>query len=312
MIQSSSHQTVVVTGAGGFIGRAVVDAFLRRDWAVRALVGAPGQQVGELPDNVELFRAEITDATAVTALVDGADAVVHLAGQASVRASFDAPSDYSNVHVSGTATVLEACRRNKVKRLVYISSAEVYGRPQSTPVGEDHPLQARSPYAAAKIGAERFVESFVYAFQMEAIVLRPFSIYGPGLASQSLIGTILEQSRNGDRVELRDLKPVRDYCYVGDIADAIACSVAVPIDRLHYINLGSGQGTNVAQLARLILELIGRDMPVCEITTNRRPGKSEIYELICDPQLAHTVLGWCTTTTLKSGLENTIRSMENQ
>jgi UDP-glucose 4-epimerase len=150
-----------------------------------------------------------------------ADAVIHLAGPPSVAASFDLPAEYARIHVGGTATVLDACRRLRIRRLVYLSSAEVYGQPQTNPVREDHPLEARSPYAAAKIGAEKFIESFAYSFALQSVILRPFSVYGAGLCSQSLIGAILHQARHGDSVRLATLAPIRDYCHVKDVATAI-------------------------------------------------------------------------------------------
>ena len=137
-------------------------------------------------------------------LARGSDVFVHLAGPPSVRRSFDAPQAYVQTHVAGTAAALAAAQRACVRRFVYISSAEVYGRPQVNPVPEDHPLRARSPYAAAKIGAEQLSGHFATAYAMETVILRPFSVYGPGVSESSLIGTILRQATaaQADAIEL--------------------------------------------------------------------------------------------------------------
>jgi nucleoside-diphosphate-sugar epimerase len=309
-LEATEDAPIFVTGAGGFIGSALVAALITSGKQVRALVGAPGDRVRELPGSVPITRADITDLASICHLTDGANVVVHLAGSPSVGASFASAAEYARVHVAGTATVLEACRRTLVRRFIYVSSAEVYGCPQTNPVMEDHPRQARSPYAAAKIGAEQFVESFVYAFGIDAVVLRPFSIYGPGLSPQSLIGTIIRQARLNESIVLDDLRPVRDYCYLPDLTDAIERACTVRTSGLSTLNIGTGLGTSVAELATLILEILGRDIPVTEGARKQRPGTSQIYCLIADSQLAGDVLRWFPKWSLRSGLEQTVLSMK--
>lgn len=310
MLLTVEEKTIVVTGGGGFIGSAVVDLLVNRGANVRTLLGGPGDKVRAAPAQVTSIRADITDSTAIAELAAGADIVIHLAGPAAVAASFESAVEYSRVHVGGTTALLDVCRRVRVPRFVYISSAEVYGRPDSIPVREDFPLHARSPYAAAKISAEQFVEAFAYGFGIQAIVLRPFSVYGPGASSNSLIGTIVRQAKRDDSIVLRDLKPARDYCYVTDVAEAILCSCTAQLPQFCIANIGTGTATSVADVARLILEILRRDIPVIESPENKRPGSSEIYNLVADPTQAQAVLGWSPKTTLRSGLERTIQFME--
>lgn len=303
-------KTILVTGGGGFIGSAVIDLLVNRGAKVRTLLGAPGDKVRAAPAQVTSIRADITDTSAITELIAGADVVIHLAGPASVAASFESAVEYSRVHVGGTTALLDVCRRVRVPRFIHISSAEVYGRPDRNPVREDFPLQARSPYAAAKISAEQFVQAFAYAFGIQAIVLRPFSIYGPGASCDSLIGTIIRQAKRDDSIVLTDLKPTRDYCYVTDVAEAILCSCTAQLPEFCIANIGTGRATSVADVARLILDILQRDIPVIESAEKKRPGSSEIYNLIADTRQAQTVLGWSPKTTLRSGLEQTIQFME--
>ena len=309
MLQAVEDKTILVTGGGGFIGPAVIDLLLKRGAKVRTLVGAPGDKVRDPPPQVTSIRADITDSSAIREFTAGADVVIHLAGPASVAASFESAVEYSRVHVGGTTALLDVCRRVGVRRFIYLSSAEVYGRPHTIPVREDFPLQARSPYAAAKISAEQFVEAFVRGFGLQAIVLRPFSIYGPGSPSESLIGTILRQAQRDDSIVLRDLKPTRDYCYVTDLAEAILYSCTALLPEFCIANIGTGIGTSVAGLARLILEILGRNIPVTEGPEKKRPESSEIYNLVADPRKAQTILGWVAKTTLQSGLERIIQSV---
>jgi nucleoside-diphosphate-sugar epimerase len=299
-------KTVVVTGAGGFIGPFVVHALLMQQARVLALMGAPGQTTcPPLPEVVPVI-GDITDAAVISDLVDGSDLVVHLAGQASVRESFAQSNEYARVHVCGTATVLEACRKRGVKRFVYVSSAQVYGRPQTELVREDNRLEARSPYGAAKIAAEKLVEAVAYGAGMRAAVLRAFSIYGPGLSSQSVLGTILRQVQSSDCVELQDLGPVRDYCYVEDLADAIILSCTASFEGSCTMNIGTGIGTSVGQLARLVVERFGLDLPIREV--KQKSVAPDLDRLVADPSLARQVLGWDAKTPLRLGIKKTIHS----
>ena len=221
MSQTVEEKTILVTGGGGFIGSVVVDLLSSRGAKVRTLVGAPGDKVRAPPPQVTSIQADITDSSAICEFTAGADVVIHLAGPASVAASFESAVEYSRVHVEGTTVLLDVCRRVRVPRFIYLSSAEVYGRPHRIPVREDFPLQARSPYAAAKISAERFVEAFVHSFGIQAIVLRPFSVYGPGASSESLIGTILRQAQRDDSSGFSTLSTSE--------SSRCACRILVPI-----------------------------------------------------------------------------------
>lgn len=305
----SSRPMIVVTGAGGFIGSSVVAAFLERGSSVRAHVGPPGFVGRVLPETVEVVYGDITDASAMRAIVSGSDAVIHLAGPPSVRASFDGAAEFVAVHVGGTTVCLQACIDEGVRRFVYISSADVYGRTHAERVVEDHPLCARSPYAAAKIGAEQMVGAFAYARGLEAAILRPFSIYGPGQSRQSLLWTILDQARTQQKIILADLRPVRDYCSVGDLAQAIVRAALASFESPLVVNVGTGVGTSVADLARIALRIIGRHAEVLERPSGKRPGDSEIHRLVADPTKALKTLGWESSIDLAAGLRTMIGAM---
>jgi nucleoside-diphosphate-sugar epimerase len=304
-----SQPAVVVTGAGGFIGRPVVAALLETETRVRAHVGPPGIVGHALPDSVETANADITDASAMCSIVAGSRAVIHLAGPPSVRASFERAAEYAAIHVVGTTVCLQACVDEGVRRFVYVSSADVYGRPQTDRVAEDHPLCARSPYAAAKIGAEQMVGAYATAHGLETVILRPFSIYGPGLSHYSLLWTILKQARGQDDIVLSDLRPERDYCYVDDLAQAAVRALFARIEQPIIVNIGTGTGTSVADLARAALAVIGRQAEVLERPHDKRPGDSEIYRLVADPRKARAILGWDYAFDLAAGLRKTIDAM---
>jgi UDP-glucose 4-epimerase len=280
---------IAVTGAGGFLGRHVVAALGQTGAEVSALLGPPQS-------------ADICDAEAIHSFVEGADAVVHLAGPPSVAESFRDPLTHVRVHAQGTATLLEACRARGVRRLVYVSSAEVYGQPLRTPVAEDHRLSARSPYAAAKICAEKLIESYAVAHGLRAIVLRPFSIFGPGASPDSLISRIAAFARAGKPVALRDLRPVRDYCFVTDVADAVVRACAVETHALEVLNVGTMRGATVGEVAKLLLAAMGSEACIEQAPERDRPAGSDIHELIADNRRAKDILRWAPAVSLEEGL----------
>jgi nucleoside-diphosphate-sugar epimerase len=303
-------KSVLVTGAGGFIGSRVVHALTGAGASVRALLGPPECAFTEPPPGVVRSFADIGDLDVIQTLATGAEAVVHLAGPAGVAASFDNAALYARVHVGGTATVLEACRRTGVSRLVYVSSADVYGVSLTDTAPESHRLQPRSPYAAAKVGAEHMVHAFAVSFGLQAVILRPFSVYGPGLAPQSLLAMLLQQARDDDALVVADLRPVRDYCYVDDVAAAIlrACTLVTP--ETVTFNVGSGTGTSVPELATLVLDLVDRTLPLRVDPSRGRPCSADILRLVADIERARQGLGWVATTPLHRGLQQTLRWME--
>jgi UDP-glucose 4-epimerase len=307
---SVAGMDVVVTGAAGMVGSAVARALCEQGAAVRAHAGPPGTDAGAVPDRVPTSYAEIADAAAVRAIVRGADALVHLAGPASVAASFDAPAAFARAHTVGTAVVLEACRTAGVGRVVHISSAEVYGQPAANPVGEDAPTLPRSPYGAAKLGGEALVRAFCPPAGIAATVLRPFSAYGPRSPATSLVGRLLNAAVAEDAIRLASLRPVRDYVHVADVAGAAVAALAraTPGD-VAVLNVGTGVGTSVADLAALVLRIAGRSAPVEETAAGDRPVGADVMDLVADIGRARATLAWAPAVPLAVGLADALEAV---
>src|SRR5438105_8618471 len=196
-VERIRQRTIAVTGAGGFIGPWVVRALLDHGANVRSLVGPPGQPARVLQSkHLENIFADIGDVHSLQDLARGADIVVHMAGPPSVAESFNDPGKYARTHTLGTTLILDACRKAGVHKFVYVSSAEVYGRPRTNFVSEDHPIEPRSPYGAAKAAAEQFVRAFALNFGISSIILRPFSVYGPNAPSRGVVATILQMAQS--------------------------------------------------------------------------------------------------------------------
>lgn len=276
-----------MTGAGGFIGTATLATLRESGFDVASHLG-PSQ-------------FDICDVDAVRAFIAGCDAVVHLAGPPSVAASLHDPVEFVRAHALGTATVVEAMRSVHVDSLVYISSADVYGSPGATPVKETHPAAPRSPYAAAKVAAEQIVHAAASFQRLNGYVIRPFSVYGPAMMETSLVATILQQARHQTDIIVRDLRPIRDYCYVADLTDLVRCALLTPRRDVLTVNAAYGRGYSVGQVIAEISAALGRPLSAKQDGPRRSPDV-EIPCLIADVATAKSALRWKARYDLRDGI----------
>lgn len=303
---SGERSTVAVTGAGGFIGTAVVSALRSAGVRVRALDG-PSDSRASARQGVRRWRGDVNDIGLLRDVFDGAECVVHLAGPPSVSESFGMAREYANTHVLGTVQVLRACAERRIERLVYLSSADVYGQQVGEgDVSEDAALAARSPYAACKIACEQFIHVAVGTQALRPIILRPFSIYGPGMSRDSLIGTLVGQIARGRGIRVHDVRPVRDYCYIDDLVRAVVRVCTTELGGPLTLNIGSGSGTSVQALIDTLCSMLPCRPSVEEDITRRRPGAADIVRLVADIRRARDVLGWSPAVTLREGLRRVL------
>ena len=305
-------RAICVTGAGGFIGSHVVQALSAAGARIFAHLGPPAMVVPGLSAE-RLGAFEIEDLDALKTFARGADTIVHLAGPSSVAESFAFPDRHARAHALGAATVLLAMRAIGVRRLVHVSSAEVYGRQLTSPVSEDAVPAPRSPYAVAKLAAEGFVRVAAQQGEIDAIVLRPFSVYGPGLPARSLLASILAQASGSGPIRLARLEPVRDYVFVADVAEAIVriCGDQMPGPGTIF-NVGSGVGVSVSGLAERVLAVVGRTAPVLGDLPSDRPTAADILTLVADVTSAQRFLGWRASTPLDVGIASTVAWLDRR
>jgi NAD dependent epimerase/dehydratase len=311
MTDQLRNRRVLVTGAGGFIGSHLVAALVAAGAAVRALVRYNSRNhwgaLEHLPEreSVDVRAGDIRDPFFVDASLDRVEIVFHLAALVSVPYAYIAPAQFIATNVTGTLNVLEAARRHGVRRVLHTSSSEVYGSARYTPIDERHPLQAQSPYAASKIGAEKLAESYWHSFATPVVVLRPFNTYGPRQSARAFLPSILTQALAGGVIRVGSLDPVRDMNHVDDtVAGLVAAAIAPDVDGL-TINLGSGQAVSMAVLLEIALRAVGRQPPVEVDPERRRPEASEVRELVCDPARARDRLGWQSRVRLEDGVRQT-------
>ena len=301
-----------VTGGGGFIGSRLVKKLHDSGVIVHTLLGPDDQNIIPPPEGVKFVFGDVNNTALIKSLICEANVVYHLAGPRSVAESFTEMPKYTHAHVGGTATVIDACMCSDVSRIVYVSSAEVYGKLNENPVNEDSRIEPTSPYGIAKAAAEQLVRIGSNSEKFESVIVRPFVVYGPGMPNDTLIGSLINKALNSDSIEVNDLRPIRDYCFVDDVVEALikAGEVEIP-ERSRTYNVGSGVGVSVAQVVKNVIELTGRKDSVRESAQSDRPRDADILKLICDPGRAKQELNWETTTELNNGLNKIIKSKSN-
>jgi nucleoside-diphosphate-sugar epimerase len=270
---------ILVTGATGFLGRHLVAALESQGRVVRAHSSRDG------------------DIANCTLSMEGVSHVFHLAGKSYVPESWQNPQAFYHTNVMGTVNVLEHCRRNQAS--LTLVSSYVYGQPQRLPIAEDHPLSAVNPYAHTKILAEETARFYEQRFGLALAIVRPFNIYGPGQRPSFLIPSIVRQALDPSQAEVRvaDLRPKRDYLYVGD---AVMLLLATLRPGAHGVyNLGSGRSVSVAEVAQLVNHAAGVSKPVVS-ADEPRPG--EILDVVADTSRAAAELGWQPRTSLADGI----------
>jgi dTDP-glucose 4,6-dehydratase len=305
--------TVLVTGAGGFIGSHLTEALLRQGESVRALVRYTSTgswrhldaRLGTHP-KLEVRLGDVTDPHFARGLVAGCDVVYHLAALIGIPFSYYAPASYVTTNVIGTLNILEACRQTRVGRVIVTSTSEVYGTALSTPMTEGHPLQAQSPYAASKIAADKLAESYHRAFDLPVVVLRPFNTYGPRQSARAIVPTLLTQALSGaDEVDVGNLDPRRDLTFVEDTARAFVLAGTAAGIEGEVIHFGQGQMVSVAELASRCLAVVDSAARVVSVPERQRPVNSEVGLLLCDATRARHRLGWAPQVSLDEGLRRT-------
>jgi NAD dependent epimerase/dehydratase len=309
-----SAHTVLVTGAGGFIGSHLVETLVTKGAAVRAFVrytsradiGLLAYLPALLLDGVEIIAGDLRDQDAVRRAAAGVDLIFHLGALIAIPYSYLHPAEVVETNVMGTLNLLLAARDLDIPRLVHTSTSEVYGSALRVPIDEGHPLQGQSPYSASKIGADKLAESFYCAFDLPVVTVRPFNTYGPRQSARAVIPTIISQALTRDQLHIGRLDTLRDFTFVGDtVAGFLKAAEAQGVEG-DLFNLGTGQDVTIQEIIDTVFKITGVQLPIVQQEVRMRPDKSEVTRLLSDNEKARQRLGWVPTVDLEAGLQLTI------
>ncbi len=307
---------VLVTGAGGFIASHLVEFLLTAGAHVMAFVRYNSRDsIGYLDnlkkhERLEIVAGDLRDIAAVDQSTQNVQFVFHLGALISIPYSYIHPVEVVQTNILGTLNVLMACKNHNVERLIHASSSEVYGTALSVPISETHPLQGQSPYSASKIGADKLAESFYCAYNLPVVTIRPFNTYGPRQSGRAVIPTIISQALTREVIRLGNLETRRDFTYVDDTVRGFILAAQAKEVEGCTINLGTGTDISIGEIAKMITQMVGRELNIeCE-DKRLRPEKSEVIRLVSDNRVAREKLDWTPKVSLDQGLKSTIHWIE--
>lgn len=270
-----SDATVLITGGAGFIGSHLVDALLAKGYAVRVLDDLSAGKRSNLPlDNprVELIEGDVADAALVARVAKGCQAVAHLAAVASVQASVDDPVKTHQSNFIGTLNVCEAMRQAGIKRVVFASSAAVYGNNgEGEAITEDTPKAPLTPYASDKLASEHYLDFYRRQHGLEPVIFRFFNIFGPRQDPSSpysgVISIFAERAEKGLPISIfGDGEQTRDFFYVEDLVDIVVQGLELPVVDEGAVNVGLNATTSLNELLAAFGSVVGKLPPVTHLS----------------------------------------------
>lgn len=298
---------VLVTGGAGYVGGVSVDALLAAGHAVVVLDDLSTGHQAVVPSGVRLVRGSFGDEAGVRELLDAeaVDAILHCAARSLVGESVANPAKYYHDNVAGGIALLDAARASGVRRVVFSSTAAVYGVPASTPIREDAPLAPINPYGETKRAFEGALRWYGAAYGIRSVILRYFNVAGATdrigevhRPETHLIPNALRAAEGGPELTVfgedyptPDGTPIRDYLHVADLADAHVAALEHPAQELDeplICNLGTSSGFSVREVLTAAAGVVGSDIP--HTVGPRRAGDPPV--LVASNDRAGAVLGW--------------------
>jgi UDP-glucose 4-epimerase len=303
---------VVVTGGAGFIGSWVVDRLLEagNDVIVVDNLSSNGRVNIEghfKNEHFEFLPLDVIDVEKSSRPFFGADRIVHLAAMVSVPKSIEDPMAAFRTNTQGTLALLGLAVKHRIRRFVFASSVAVYGYAAELPLREDMPLDARSPYAASKVAAEAFCDAYRNSYGLETCVLRLTNVYGPRMkkgAYASVVSEFLEATSRAEPLKVYGSgEQTRDFVHVQDVVDAIMGALDPEKAECGVVNVGTGRGTSINELAKMFLEISGAAGARVE---HLEPRTGEVVHSYADIGKARKLLGYESRVDLRSGLRSLI------
>ncbi|CAN5694683.1 SDR family oxidoreductase [soil metagenome] len=297
-------KNVLVTGGCGFIGANLV-RFLkaRTSWSVGVVDDLRAGSRDAVPDDLaDVHIGDVGDPSVIEPLLGGTDAVIHLASQTGVLPSVEDPARDFAGNAQTTFRVLESCRRAGVDRFVFASSGAALGD-VPPPLHEEVVPRPLSPYGAGKLTGEAYCQGYAGSFGMQTVVLRFSNVYGPFSAhKKNAIPNFIKRCLADESIDIfGDGSQTRDFIYVEDLCGAIVGSLSSQKARGEVIQLGTGVGTSILELAELTKQVTGSPSEIR--FESRRAG--EVYKSQTDISKARRLLGFEPQTSLVDGLADT-------
>ena len=305
---------ILVTGGAGFISSNVVRHLLAHTphevVSLDALTYAGNlENLTDVMSHERLafVHGDIRDGELMREVVAEVDVIVNAAAESHVEKSIEeGASEFVTTNVEGTQILLDAIRERPIERFLLISSSEVYGTARYAPMDEEHPLEPRSPYAATKAGGDRLAYSYAITYDLPIVIVRPFNNYGPRQHPEKVVPRFVTQALQGEALTIHgDGHASRDWLWVDDHAEALELLIEAPIESLagEVVNVATGVDLSVAEIADLVLEVVGNPEATKELVPER-PGQVDRH--IGSTDKMERLTGWRARTSFADGLERTV------
>ncbi len=295
---------VLVTGGAGFIGSYVTRLLLDKGHDVVVLDNLKRGYKDLVDKRAKLQIADIGDGKKTKQALKGIDAVIHMAGLIIVPESVEDPIGYCNNNVIGTVSLLESMRDVGVKKIIFSSSACVYGTPDKLPITEDAPVRPDNPYGACKASIESFLQSFNTVYGIDTIILRYFNPYGPGerhVPETHAIPNFIKGALAKKSIPLYwQGEQIRDFIYIEDLAQAHID--VLNLSGFNIFNIGTEKGIKVKDVVDQIFEIVGYKVPIDDL--GKRPG--DVAANYASSKKLQKAVGWKAKVDLTEGLKRTI------
>lgn len=293
---------VFVTGGAGFIGSHVVDELIKEGHEVTICDNLQTGYEEYVNKNAKFIKVDLKDIERLKKELVGFDAAIHLASECIIRDSIDDPETHLKRNINNAINLLEAMRVNNVKKIVFSSSAAVYGETGDEPVPEEFPKKPMQPYGASKLAVEVVLSGYYHSFGINSVSLRYFNVYGPRddqIPVSRAVPKWFKAVFNGGNIELNwGGKQLRDYIFVEDVARAHILALK-NCEGCRAYNIGSNTGHTMLQILEAIFHAAGKRMPI--IDAGPRPGDPN--RLVADTSKIRNELGWVPQFNLEQGMK---------
>ena len=305
---------ILVTGGCGFIGSHIVDSLCKKGAQVTVLDDLSSgyrENLEDATENVNVVRGNITDYRKLSKVCKGVDLISHQAAQLEITKSLEDPVSDLSVNTAGSLNVFNAAVRNGVERIIYASSAGVYGEAQHLPQDETHPTNPNWPYGVSKLAVEKYADIYSKYHGIATTGLRYSIVYGPREWYGRVLTLFLKRALKGKPPVVWGGDQVRDFVYVSDVVSFHDRLIDKGHDYTGVFNVSSGVGTKIRDLADLVVEAFDLEEPIYESIREGEmskavPGRKrlplELKKMILDNSKAKKI-GWQPKIGLKQGLQ---------
>ena len=293
---------VVVTGGAGFIGSHLVDSLVNMGYQVSVIDNLSVGRTKNIEHHLSnkqfnFYEADIVNYEKIEPLFKGVDWVFHLAALADIVPSIENPTEYYKSNVNGTFNILQASRKHKVKKIIYTASSSCYGIPDHYPTNEMAEIRPQYPYALTKNLGEQLVMHWSELYNLPAVSLRFFNVYGPRARTSGTYGAVFgvflaQKIANKPFTIVGDGEQTRDFTFVSDIVDALIVSAESNVSG-EIINIGSNATHSINKLVKLLVGQV--------VFIPKRPGEPDCTW--ADISKASNLLDWHPKVSLEKGVE---------